>query len=113
MGKGRVTREQSELNRQIILNTTAESFLEKGFTNTTLRHIISKLGISMGAFTGHFKTKEDVLYELVSLVLDQQFAVSEKLVAGRTDDKILLYAAETVLQLYIVELNDNLKDVYY
>ncbi len=113
MGKGRVTREQSELHRQIIINTTAESFLEKGFTNTTLRHIITKLGISMGAFTGHFKTKEDVLYELVGLVLDQQFSVSEKLVAGRTDDKILLYAAETVLQLYIVELNENLKDVYY
>ncbi|MCD7864242.1 MAG: TetR/AcrR family transcriptional regulator [Lachnospiraceae bacterium] len=113
MGKGRVTREQSELHRQIIINTAAESFLEKGFTNTTVRHIITKLGISAGAFTGHFRTKEDVLYELVSLVLEQQFSVSEKLAAGRTDDKILLYAAETVLQLYIVEMNDNLRDVYY
>ncbi|MCD8222863.1 MAG: TetR/AcrR family transcriptional regulator [Clostridiales bacterium] len=110
---GRVTREQSELNKQIIINAVAESFLEKGFTKTTLRYITKKLGISMGAFTGHFKTKEDVLYELVGFVLNQQFAVSEKLIAGKTDDKILLYAAETVLQLYIVEMNENLRDVYY
>ncbi len=109
----KVTREQTALNKQLIINTAAESFLEKGFTNTTIRHIIAKLGISMGAFTGHYGTKEDVLYELVGLVLEQQFSVSEKLVAGRTDDKILLYAAETVLQLYIVELNENLRDVYY
>lgn len=108
-----VTRELRELHRQTIINAAAESFLEKGYTNTTVNHIITKLGISAGAFTGQFRTKEDVLYELIGLVLDQQFSVSEKLVAGRTDDKILLYATETVLQLYIVELNDNLKDVYY
>ena len=109
----KVTREQSELNRQVILNAAAESFLEQGFTATTIRHIITRLGISMGAFTGHFKTKEDVLYELVGFVLEQQFSVSEKLLACRTEDKILLYAAETVLQLYIVEMNENLRDVYY
>ncbi|MCD8130355.1 MAG: TetR/AcrR family transcriptional regulator [Lachnospiraceae bacterium] len=109
----KVTREKRELHKQIIINGAAESFLEKGFTNTTVKYLVTKLGISTGAITGQFRTKEDVLYELVGLVLDQQFAVSEKLVAGKTDDKILMYAAETVLQLYIVELNDNLKDVYY
>ncbi|MCD7981399.1 MAG: TetR/AcrR family transcriptional regulator [Clostridiales bacterium] len=108
-----VTREQSELTKQIIVNAAAESFLEKGFTGTTIRHITMKTGLSTGAFNSHFKTKEDVLYELVGFVLDQQFAVSEKLVAGRTDDKILLYTAETVLQLYIVEMSENLRDVYY
>ncbi len=109
----KVTRKQSELTRQSILYAAAESFLEKGFTNTTIRSITTKLGISVGAFSGHFKTKEDVLYELVELVLKQQFDVSEKLLAGRTDDKIMLYAAETVLQLYIVEMDENLRDVYY
>ncbi len=106
-------REQSKLNKQIILNAVAKSFMEKGFTGTTIRQIISKLGISMGAFTGYFRTKEDVLYELVDFVLNQQFGMAEKLVAGKTDDKILLYATETVLQLYIVETNENLRDVYY
>ncbi|MCD8105459.1 MAG: TetR/AcrR family transcriptional regulator [Lachnospiraceae bacterium] len=110
---GKVTREQKELHKQLIINAAAESFLEKGFTNTTVRHIITKLGISAGAFTGQFRIKEDVLYELVGFVLNQQFAVSEKLVAGRSDDKILLYAAETVLQLYIVDMDENLRDIYY
>lgn len=108
----KVTREQSEMVKKMILNAAAKSFLEKGFTNTTVKSITSKIGISTGAFNSHFRTKEDVLCELVSFVLNQQFAVSEKMVAGQTDDKLLLYATETVLQLHIVEMNENMRDVY-
>ncbi len=106
------TREQSEAMKRRIMNVSAESFLENGFTNSTIRSITKKMGISVGAFNSHFRTKEDVLCELVALMLQQQFSVSEKLLAGKTDDKILLYAAETVLQLHIVEMNENLRDVY-
>ncbi len=108
----KVTREQSELVKKRILNAAAKSFLENGFTNTTVKSLTSKTGISTGAFNSHFRTKEDVLCELVAFVLNQQFAVSANLVEGRTDDKILLYAVETVLQLHIVEMDENLRDVY-
>ncbi len=108
----KVTREQSALTKQRIVHAAAESFLQQGFTNTTIRNITAKIGISTGAFNGHFKTKEDVLYELVGIVLNRQFAVSEQLMAGGTEDKLLLYAAETALQLHIVEMNENLRDVY-
>ncbi|MCC8072761.1 MAG: TetR/AcrR family transcriptional regulator [Clostridiales bacterium] len=107
-----VTREQSELTKEMIVNSAAKSFLEKGFTNTTVRNITSRIGISTGAFNSHFRTKEDVLCELVSLVLNQQFAVTENLLKDKTNDKLLIYAAETALQLHIVEMNENLRDVY-
>ncbi len=107
-----VTREQSELTKEMIVNAAAKSFLEKGFTNTTVRNITSRIGISTGAFNSHFRTKEDVLCELVSLVLNQQFSVTESMLAGKTDDKLLIYAAETALQLHIVEMDENLRDVY-
>ncbi len=109
---GNVTREQSELTGQMIVNAAAKCFLEKGFTNTTVRNITSRIGISVGAFNNHFRTKEDVLCKLVSLVLNEQFSVTERMLAGKTDDKLLIYAAETTLQLHIVEMNENLRDVY-
>lgn len=108
----KTSKEQSDAMRRRILNAAAESFLENGFTDTTVRSITTKLGISIGAFNSHFRTKEDVLCELIVFVLEGQFSTSEKLLAGKTEDKLLLYAAETALQLHIVELNENLRDVY-
>ncbi|MCC8139024.1 MAG: TetR/AcrR family transcriptional regulator [Lachnospiraceae bacterium] len=108
----KTSKEQSDAMRRRILNAAAESFLENGFTDTTVRSITTKLGISIGAFNSHFRTKEDVLCELIGFVLESQFSTSEKLLAGKTEDKLLLYAAETALQLHIVELNENLRDVY-
>ncbi|MCC8162848.1 MAG: TetR/AcrR family transcriptional regulator [Lachnospiraceae bacterium] len=108
----KTSKEQSDAMRRRILNAAAESFLENGFTDTTVRSITTKLGISIGAFNSHFRTKEDVLCELIVFVLESQFSTSEKLLAGKTEDKLLLYAAETALQLHIVELNENLRDVY-
>ncbi len=108
----KVTREQSEKVRTHILNAAAKSFLENGFTNTTVKSITTQTGISTGAFNSHFKTKEDVLHDLVGLVLNQQFSVSRKLLEGKTEDKLLFYAVETVLQLHIVEMSESLRDVY-
>ncbi len=108
----KTSKEQSDAMRRRILNAAAESFLENGFTDTTVRSITTKLGISVGAFNSHFRTKEDVLCELIVFVLESQFSTSEKLLTGKTEDKLLLYAAETALQLHIVELNENLRDVY-
>lgn len=108
----KIPKEQSEEMKRRILNAAAKSFLEKGFTNTTVRSITTKMEISIGTFNSHFRTKEDVLCELVAFVLDQQFSTSEGLIAGKTDDKLLLYAVETVLQLHIVEMDENLRDLY-
>ncbi len=109
---GKVTRQQSELNRQKIIIASVECFLENGYTNTTIKQITSKLGISSGAFTGQFKTKEDVLCELVNLSLTEQYGTSGRLLNDQIEDKILFFTAEEVLQLYMGELNENIRDIY-
>lgn len=108
----KVTREESEAARAAIVNAAAISFMEHGFTNATVKDITSRIGVSTGSFNSHFRTKEDVLCELVSLVFGRQFEAAEKFVAGKTDDKVLLYAAETALQLHIVEMDEKLRDIY-
>ncbi len=107
-----VPRETKRRSKQQVLNAAARSFLQKGFTNTTVRDITTGAGINSGSFNNYFRTKEDVLYDLVGLVLGQQFSVSQKLLEGKTEDKLLFYAVETVLQLYIVEMSESLRDVY-
>ncbi len=107
-----VKKAQRQRSKQQVLNAAARSFLQSGFTNTTLKDICNGAGISSGSFNSYFKTKEDVLYDLVGLVLGQQFSVSQKLIEGKTEDKLLFYAVETVLQLHIVEMSESLRDVY-
>ncbi len=95
-----------------IMNAAAKNFLKQGYTNTTIKSITSELGISTGSFNNLFATKEDLLCELVAFVLSSQFQTTGKLLEGITEDKLLFYAVETTLQLHIVEMNENLRDVY-
>lgn len=59
-----------------------------------------------------FKSKEDILCGLVSYVIKGQFITAEKILRGRTEDKVLLYAVETALQLYIAESSESIRDLY-
>ncbi len=98
--------------KQNILNVAARKFLLQGYTNTTIKSITTELGISTGSFNHIFQTKEDLLCELVQFVLKSQFDTTNRIIAGKTEDKLLFYAAETTLQLHIVEMNENLRDIY-
>ncbi len=101
-----------ELLRQRVLFVAAKYFLERGYTNTTMKVIASKCNLSSGSITNIFGSKEEVLCGLVEFVIETQFKTTGKLLSGVTDDKLLFYAAETVLQLHITEMNENLREIY-
>ncbi len=111
-----MARTKSEQHRGVmkrkILNVAARNFLRYGFTETTIKSITTECNICTGSFNNLYHTKEDVLCELVEFVLNQQFSVADKLIADKTNDKLLFYAVETTLQLYIVESSEKLRDVY-
>ena len=56
--------------------------------------------------------KETILCELVGLVLECQFETSKALLKEVTEDKILFYAFETVLQLHIAESKEHIREMY-
>ncbi len=101
-----------EAMKKKILFSAAKHFLEQGYTNTTMKVVIASTGLSSGSITNLFSTKEDILCGLVQYVIEAQFDTAEKLLSGVTGDKLMLYAAETVLQLHIVEINENLRELY-
>lgn len=95
-----------------VLFVSARLFLEKGYTNTTILEIADAAEINRGSLLNLFRNKEDILAALVEYVLEGQFSAAEKMLAGRTDDKILFYAAETTLQLYMAESSEYIRDLY-
>lgn len=104
--------QKHEAMKARVLLVSAKSFLENGYTATTLKSIASGAGINIGSLMNLFGSKEELLAELVAYVLDSQFAAAAKMLSGITEDKILFYAAETTLQLYICESSENIREMY-
>ena len=95
-----------------VLHAAAKMFLEKGYQSTTMRELAKNADVNYGSLMFAFKNKENILCELVEYVLEGQFESTERLLKGVTDDKVLFYAAETTLQLYIAESSEHMREMY-
>ena len=98
--------------REKTLFAAAELFLEKGYTKTTTRGIAQKAGIDVSSMNRAFGCKENILCELVSYVLNGQFETISVILKGVTDDRILFYATETTMQLYMAESDESIRNLY-
>jgi len=103
---------QVEKVREKTLFAAAELFLEKGYTETTTRGIAQKAGVDVSSMNRAFGCKENILCELVTYVLNGQFETMAALLKGVTDDRILFYAAETTMQLYMAESDESIRNLY-
>lgn len=104
--------ERIEETRKKTLYVAAKLFLEKGYSEATVKEIAERANVSVGALTRMFGAKENILCELVKYVLESQFERTKGMLKGMTEDKILFYAAETTLQLYIVESHEQIRELY-
>ncbi len=106
------TPETVDAVRKKILFTAALLFIEKGVTATTFAAIAKASGLSKNKILYEMKNKEEIIAELVKYVLEGQFKATADFLNGKTDDKILFYAAETTLQLHIAESSENIREIY-
>ena len=95
-----------------ILHAAAKLFLSIGFEKSTIVKIAEEANVSRGSIGFFFKDKEALLCELVAYVLEGQFQSTEALLKGKTEDKALFYAAETVLQLHMAESSEHMREMY-
>ena len=49
---------KSQRTRQNIMSAAAELFVRDGYEKTSVNGIVEKAGCSVGAFYGHFKSKQ-------------------------------------------------------
>ena len=103
---------KNEQLRNKCLYAAARLFVENGYTMTSLKDIAAAAGTNTGMLNRLCGNKDDIVAVLVEYVLKEQFRTTENLTKDKTDDKILFYAAETTLQLHIVESNENIRELY-
>jgi TetR/AcrR family transcriptional repressor of nem operon len=56
--------------RQQIMDTAQAMILERGFSGTSVDHLINSLGLTKGAFFHHFNSKDDLATALIQRFVD-------------------------------------------
>lgn len=63
---------KGEKRKLELLKIAYEMFISKGYENTSVDEIIEMAGIAKGTFYYHFKSKEQLLEEVIDMMLDEQ-----------------------------------------
>ena len=103
--------QRMEETRAQVLRYAVVLFLEQGYRETTLEQIAGKIDRTKGAVLRAYPDKEAILYALVTHMFSKQFS-KVRSILGDHADPLLVYGAETALQLHICELSEPLRDLY-
>ena len=109
---GRPLKREKKDTKSLVLHAASKLFIERGYHNTRIKDIANEAGVSYNEVFRILQDKETILCELVGLVLECQFETSKELLKDITDDKLLFYAFETVLQLHIAESKEHIREIY-
>ena len=101
----------AELHRKILTAATA-LFVQKGFERTTFNDIAKLSGVPKSKILYVMNSKEEILGLLVTRFLDGVTSASDKVAKKLTDDKVLILIANEVLQLYMAEMNEDMRNLY-
>jgi TetR/AcrR family acrAB operon transcriptional repressor len=82
----RRTKEDAEKTRIQILEAALKVFSEKGYSKTTFVDISKEIGLTKGAVYWHFKTKTDLLVEMIAYGDDKFCPAREKLQADSIEE---------------------------
>ena len=98
--------------RSLVLHSASKLFIERGYSNTRIKDIATDSGVGYNEIFRMFIDKDNLLSQLVDLVIEHQFNFTEEYLKDKTNDKLLYYAFESVLQLYIAESSEHIREMY-
>ena len=101
---------RSELTKLEIIRYATKKMLETGYTNTQVRAIAKELNMSPGNLTFHYRTKEDMLAELVELLCDFQWKMMEEAKEGYSST--MAVCLELAAMASICEEDEVARDFY-
>lgn len=61
---------KSKLSRELILETSAELFRKKGYSQVSMRSIALKLNVKASSLYNHIKSKDDILESIIFSLVD-------------------------------------------
>ena len=103
--------ESRELYRQILTAATA-MFMQKGYEKTSITDIAKMSGVPKSKILYEMKSKEDILGMLVAKFLDGVTEAANSVSKKLTDDEVLIFMANEVLQIYMAEMNEDMRNLY-
>ncbi|MCC2372031.1 TetR/AcrR family transcriptional regulator [Bacillus cereus group sp. MYBK222-1] len=71
-----------EKRRKEILETAERLFITKGYTKTTVNDILKEIGIAKGTFYHYFKSKEEVMDEIIMRIIKEDVAKAKVIVSN-------------------------------
>jgi AcrR family transcriptional regulator len=98
--------------RKEIMAAALKLFYTKGYENTTTRDIVRETGILNGSLYNRFKSKDEILFSIVSDAIVTFLDESERLM-NKEKDPIKSMALPMALELYIASRSDNLADLIF
>ena len=104
---------KDELKQQI-LEAARQEFLEKGFTNASMRNIAARSGLSVGNLYRYFKNKDDLSDFIVNGVFSEINELINRLASldMEQENSELKYDSLEELALYLDELSESLVDIF-
>ena len=70
---------KGEKRKLELLQIAYAKFVSKGYENASIDEIIEEAGIAKGTFYYHFKSKEELLEEVIDMMLDMQAGNAQKI----------------------------------
>ena len=75
--------------RRLILEKSRELFITSGYYETKVEDITKALGISKGSFYTYFKTKEEILKEILEMLTAEYVELLEKVDISKEPKEVL------------------------
>lgn len=94
-----------------IIQIATKMFLQKGFSDTSVKSICDQLNISTGNLTFHYPTKEHLLSVLVGMLCDFQWQMMGRAV-DEGNSSVMAFCLELLSMASICEENEIGKDFY-
>lgn len=98
--------------KEIILDTTEELMKEKGVDNISLAQIATACSISKGTLYYHYKTKEDIIFDIMDRYLQKQEADLLAWLNDETKDTSLNRVLMYVLDRNFYEVGPRFQMLY-
>ncbi|MGO1043651.1 TetR/AcrR family transcriptional regulator [Clostridioides difficile] len=71
-----------EERKSEILDTAEMLFCTKGYTKTTINDILNEIGIAKGTFYYYFKSKEEVMDEIITRIIDNDINMLKEIASN-------------------------------
>ena len=101
-----------EDDRRRIMTAALKLFYTKGYENTTTRDIVRETGILNGSLYNRFKSKDEILFSIVSDAIVTFLNESEKLMDS-DKDPIKSLALPMAVELYLASRSENIAGLVY